>query len=243
MSEDIRSDVRKGKPASVRQADAPLLYPVYSWSHLHQAFPLRLTNPLAFDIIRHGESTGNALGTVTGTLDASLTARGMEQARCLSNSIRPYYDLAYCSAMTRSIQTLRLAVESRALVVHCFSDQRINERSLGVLEGKIRRSVHGFANGDLSFAPKGGESYLEVTRRVLSFLVDLVSFVNHRHRSSYILISTHAGPLRVLSGILEDLHEPREILAREFANARVYSRVVDEISWPRFLSGPEFFDG
>jgi 2,3-bisphosphoglycerate-dependent phosphoglycerate mutase/probable phosphoglycerate mutase len=228
----------------IRQSPAPLLFPIYSWEQLHGLFPLHsIPGPHTLDFIRHGESVGNAQGLVTGSWDAELTQNGIEQARYLSTSIRAHYDLAYCSVLTRSIDTLRFATGTKPSSMTLYTDQRINERSLGVLEGKGRRNLDQYAQGDFGFAPPGGESYLQLTRRLLSFLVDLLQFVNRRGSPAQILISTHAGPLRVLSGVLEEVTEPREVLARDFSNARLYSRTVGEIHWPKFLPSPEYLDG
>lgn len=228
----------------IDQVPAPLLFPVYDWKQLYEFFPLRASYaPHTLDFIRHGESEGNANGLVTGSWDAPLTQRGVEQARILSHSIHAFYDIAYCSVLSRSKETLRLAAEDRVETTFTFSDQRINERSLGVLEGKSRRDLSQYALGDLSFAPAGGESYLDLTRRVLSFLVDLFDTANRHGIGVRVLVSTHAGPLRVLAGVLDGITEPREVLAREFSNARLYSRCIAEVSWPRFLPETEYLNG
>jgi len=180
---------------------------------------------------------------VTGSWDAALTERGIEQARVLSYSIRKHYDLAYCSVLARSKDTLRLAAESTARTPYSYCDQRINERSLGALEGKSRRDLSQYALGDLTFAPPGGESYLDLTRRVLSFLVDLFEAANRHETATHVLVSTHAGPLRVFAGVLDEITEPKDVLAREFSNARLYSRSIYQVSWPRFLRTPEHHNG
>lgn len=235
---------RSTKHARVGQVPAPLLFPVYSWQELYRQFPLEATpGPHILDFIRHGESIGNAKGLVTGSWDAGLTELGIQQARYLSFAIRTHYDFAYCSIMTRSKDTLRFAVGNESRIAFSYSDQRINERGLGALEGESRRKLDQYAHGDLSFAPPGGESYLDLTQRLLSFLVDILHIANRQGSPSHILISTHAGPLRVLSGVLEGAAEPLEVLARQFGNARVYSRPVQVIHWPKFLPSPEYLSG
>jgi broad specificity phosphatase PhoE len=113
-------------------------------------------------------------------------------------------------------------------------DTRLSERSLGVLEGRPNISLPAYDRGDLAWAPDGGEPYLSVTGRILSFLLDLPRVVPAECPRA--IVSSHAGPLRILTGILLDMEDPAAVITTRFPNARVREFTVRSINWPRFLT-------
>lgn len=210
---------------------------IYSWSALYQrVHKLRSQTEIATDFVRHGESVANAQGLVTGSWDVPLSDRGYEQAREMGRMLRHRYTYAWSSSLTRSRDTLSLLLDqnNECLVCRC-GDPRLDERRLGSLERSKRKLVAEYASGDLEFAPAGGESYLDVTQRVLSFLVDLLELSGKHGGGVRALVSTHAGPLRIVHAIFKGLSNPQEILATDFHNVQVYQVVASRIEWPRFL--------
>jgi broad specificity phosphatase PhoE len=82
------------------------------------------------------------------------------------------------------------------------------------------------------YAPEGGESYLDVARKLLWFLLDLADFAE-RKGFSKILLATHMGPLRVLSGLMDEATDPAEVLGRSFRNAELV-----KLEWTRLSVAP-----
>ncbi|MFY9864663.1 MAG: histidine phosphatase family protein, partial [Trebonia sp.] len=86
-------------------------------------------------LVRHGESTWNALGLAQGHNDlAELTSRGLRQAaesaaRFSGHPVRALY----ASDLRRALQTA--AAFAGVLGLPVFADGRLRERSLGILEG------------------------------------------------------------------------------------------------------------
>ncbi|MBI4567689.1 MAG: histidine phosphatase family protein [Planctomycetes bacterium] len=191
--------------------------------------------PIVLNAIRHGETETNAKGLVTGAQDVDLTDRGREQARATGHLLHGRYDAAICSSLRRSRETLAIALAAGGVsVTHCFWDARLNERCLGDLELRPALPISGYANGDFSFAPKGGNSYRAVVQRALSFLLDLADWSRDQGAST-ILLSTHMGFLRILAGILEEQTDPVAVLARSFRNAELLTWKWVRVTWPRFL--------
>ena len=62
--------------------------------------------------IRHGETTLNAAGRLTGQLDPPLTARGRAQAAALAPLVAGGFDLRLHSATQRAADTLRIACDA-----------------------------------------------------------------------------------------------------------------------------------
>lgn len=212
---------------------------ILSWSDLRQtlAEPLVLPSAVQLHLMRHGETVTNARSIVTGSQDVALSPKGEEQARQAGRELDPYYDLAVHSTLSRSCRTLILALQAgHTKAATACADARLNERSLGVLELQPSRHVDEFARGDLLFAPEGGENYAEVTRRSLSFLLDLRAYVLATG-SEKILLCGHMGPMRILLGILEDLSDPIQVLAQSFGNTQIIRMQCRQLTFPRFLTG------
>jgi len=210
---------------------------VYSWDYLLAQLSTPLTGPpIELHLVRHAQSVANARGLIAGQSDAGLTLRGYVQSLVLGLRLPQHYDFACVSCLGRASRTLQIADIVRIrmgsrLSIH--SDPRLNERDLGDLEGKPRRRIEAYALGDLTYAPSHGESYLDLSRRLLSFLVDLRRDVQYKSR---IIIATHIGPMRLFAGIIQGLDDPSSVLALKFANARAYNYILSDLRWPAFIS-------
>lgn len=212
---------------------------IYPWEILSASLslPISLPRPVHLHIVRHGETEANAHSLVTGARDSPLTPRGREQAQLVGRGLSRQYNVAFHSKLSRSAETLQLSIESGQVEVGAvYADCRLNERSLGELELTPVRPIKEFARGDLTFAPAGGDSYAEVSRRLLSFLLDLTRFVCHTNASA-ILICGHMGPMRILAGIFEGSTDSAGVLARSFRNTEVLRIRWDHLAFPSFLTG------
>lgn len=197
--------------------------------------PVVLRHRLELDCFRHGETVTNASGLVTGASDVDLTPNGWNQARELGNELRGSYDCAFSSTLRRSRETLALALEVRQIPVHYrFQEARLAERCLGVLEQRPAKRIPELTHGDLTFAPEGGESYLEVARRTMDFLLDLFAWSTET-RSTRIALCGHMGPMRMLLGIIDTSNNASAVLAENFENARIINRELSRITIPPFI--------
>jgi broad specificity phosphatase PhoE len=139
--------------------------------------------------------------------------------------------------MERSQKTLEIALkEGKVNLENLLVDKRLNERSLGVLEGQRSRWIPEYEAGDLNYAPPEGESYLEVAQRTLSFLLDLAEFVSDNDINK-VLICGHMGPLRIMVGIIEEQENPVSVLGLSFRNAEVYKLAWNRLTIPKFIQG------
>lgn len=210
---------------------------VLSWPDLRAvlAHPLSLASPVQLHLMRHGETETNAQNLVTGSRDVPLTACGEEQARRVGRKLDPHYELGLHSGLARSRETLLLALQAgHVRVDRIWGDRRLNERSLGVLELQPWRPVDEYAQGDLRYAPEGGESYAAVARRCLSFLLGLADTAT-AIRPEKILVCGHMGPMRILLGILEEQSDPVQVLAQSFKNTEVLRVPWKRLVLPGFL--------
>lgn len=182
-------------------------------------------------LIRHAESVCNANRVITGSLDSPLTPLGLEQAKRLAIQLDSQYDIAFHSSLCRTKQTLYTVINHANLnVIKILMDSRLDERSIGVLEGQPQRFIPEYSRGDLDFAPEQGETYRDVTTRVLSFLNDL-----QIQTFSKALICTHMGPLRIIMGILKEYTSGIEVLSQKFDNGAVIKVPFNKLTDPLFL--------
>lgn len=187
-----------------------------------------------FHIFRHGESVNNRKSLVSGSAEVPLTSRGKREANALAHELDDVYTLVYCSILSRARDTLGRALKTKDVEAKVFYDPRLNERCLGVLEGKPRVHVPQFAAGDLHFAPSGGESYFHLTQRCLSFVLDVHEAMSEQSQRK-VLISTHMGPFRMLRAILEGETDPVRMMAAHYPNTTLLKLRVAVVPWPAFL--------
>jgi broad specificity phosphatase PhoE len=136
--------------------------------------------------IRHGETDWNREGRLQGHTETSINAHGRKQAaqaaRTLATLIAPEQlpELAFfASPMRRVRETVEILRAELGLPPQAYTaDDRLREIAFGAWEGRtwpeIRtRDPIGAKTRDKDlweFAPPGGESYFDVSRRVGSWL-------------------------------------------------------------------------
>lgn len=138
-----------------------------------------------FYAMRHGETTDNALGLISGAgSDPHLTERGRDQARAASLifsqlSVPP--SRIVTSALRRTHQTAELVIGHTDFII----DPDLNERHLGQHDGKISE----VEQNTLGKLP-GEESNADHARRV-------IGAVNaHLERDELTLFICHGGTIR-----------------------------------------------
>jgi hypothetical protein len=76
-----------------------------------------------------------------------------------------------------------------------------------------------------------------MTRRSLSFLLDLRCLAARLGRPLSVLICTHTGPMRVIAAILDETTDPVVVRERVFGNGELVGRKLRQIAWPAFAGG------
>lgn len=184
--------------------------------------------------MRHGQSAANASAAVSGQSGTELTTAGSAGVAAAADAVAGPFDAAFAPPLLRSIQTIDVLEASDVIVGERFEDARISERKLGALEEGPWIYVPAYAQGDMLWAPRGGETYQALTRRCLAFLLDLQALSRARDSELDILVCTSRGPLRVLHGILDVADDPRQVLASSFENAATRVFEMTAIQFPRF---------
>jgi len=158
-------------------------------------------------LVRHGESTWNALGIVQGQASApGLTDRGRRQAVSLADQLQDRPVVALLSSdLTRARQTAAIIAERVGAAV--VLDERVRERDFGVFEGGPSSALGQDATGvagnevvDADLRPADGESVRDLYDRVAWF-VDSV----RDGPDGDVVVVCHGGAIRVASAYLEGI--------------------------------------
>lgn len=95
-------------------------------------------------LLRHGESTANADGLFTGSLDVDLTELGKAQSVVAGRLIREALlgiQVVVCSPLTRARQTAGIVMSMLQRPAEFVVDWRLSERSYGALTGRSKADV------------------------------------------------------------------------------------------------------
>jgi len=158
-------------------------------------------------IARHGETEENARGILQGRTPGNLNETGIEQARLLGGALRNKDITAiHSSDLDRALDTAIIVSDLIGAVL--VPESSLRERNLGSIEGKswdeyfTAQKNSGLSH--LEYKPEGGESILDVQKRVQPILFDLTN----GHQRGNILIMGHGG----LNTILLDMLLPMSLV-------------------------------
>ncbi len=152
-------------------------------------------------ILRHGEPAPRKPGSFVGQTDIPLSETGRAQAReWRAPFSRIPFALAVSSDLARCVQTADQALEGHP--VERRQDARLRELNLGAWQGLTPDEVKARFPGQYeargariaSFAPPGGESFKQVSRRVREALYDHA--VQALERGGPLLLVAHLGVAR-----------------------------------------------
>lgn len=148
--------------------------------------------------VRHGETEHNKKGCYYGSIDVSITEKGVLQAEKGSEKLKDVnFGKVYVSELKRAVQTANILLKDKQLEL--IKDKRINETNFGVFEGKSHEEIKAlyanewkhWCNDWKGFTPPEGESYIQFYNRVKSFMDDILKL-----NEDNVLIVTHGGVIR-----------------------------------------------
>jgi broad specificity phosphatase PhoE len=150
-------------------------------------------------LARHGESDWNRARRWQGFADRPLTERGRAQAGELAERLADIaLDAVYSSDLQRARETAARVAEAQGLAVTALPALR--EVDVGSWQGLTREEAEArFPEGFRRWLAGGtgwedGESYGEMSRRVLAALMEIARL----HDGRRVLVVSHGGPIRAI---------------------------------------------
>lgn len=202
-------------------------------------------------LVRHGETEFNVAGRFQGQNDSALTDKGIQQARANASAIAQQItdvDAVHfvSSPLGRTLATSRLICDVIGIPFERVkTDDRLKEMHFGAWQGMTELEINQEYPGqwDLHHAgpddfaiPGGGESYLNLTRRVDDWIGD--TRTEWESNKVWIAVS-HGCTGSVIRGRYSGLNtEKLRLLARphacvyEFRDATIAEHITDEAQLP-----------
>jgi broad specificity phosphatase PhoE len=154
-------------------------------------------------LVRHGQSTWNALGKWQGRADPPLSPLGQQQAASAAARIG-IVDAVVASPLVRARQTAEIIADGIGVgPVH--TDDRLIETDAGDWTGltfhEIRTGWPGWL--DQHRWPDNFEKEIDIVARMAEALIDIAA----RHPGANVVAVTHSGAMRNLDRSLGD-HDP-----------------------------------
>ena len=137
----------------------------------------------------HSVTTDNESGLATGWLPGELSAEGVRRAKDVALTLQDrQFDAVFCSDLQRAMDSTELFFGGTFPV---FVDWRLRECNYGELDGTPAREFKKDREQEYIEVPyAGGESYLDVEKRLRSFLHDARELFAGKH----IAIVAHQAP-------------------------------------------------
>jgi broad specificity phosphatase PhoE len=152
-------------------------------------------------LIRHGETTLSAEDRFAGSTDVPLGPSGLMQAERLAARLAPdRFAACYCSPMVRTVETASIVARPHDLEsTRC---EGLREIAHGRWEGLRRADVEAqypdeysaWEQDPFTFAPKGGESGVQVVARALPIVREIVV----AHPGENVLVVSHKATIRLI---------------------------------------------
>lgn len=195
-------------------------------------------------ICRHGETEYNKKRMMQGRgINEPLNKRGLEQAALLAERFRSEpVALVGTSTLIRAKQTA-LSVKKDHPQAAWLELEGLEEMGWGELEGQVMPDMTllrgAWQNGDLDYAPTGGESLRDVQSRVLPAFAELLSRTG---AGDVVVVVTHGRLLRILLSLLvhgnfehmnEFTHSNCSVVTLKTAFTRaITAEDLQRLSWP-----------
>ena len=184
--------------------------------------------PTTIVMVRHGETDWNRERRFQGRADQPLNEAGRGQARELAELLRREpVSAVYTSPLRRARETAEILAGDFGLRPRPLD--ALLEIDVGAWEGltidEVRAAYPGRADEDWRSGWDEGETYDELSRRVLPALVELGT----KHEGGHVLAVTHAGPLRAAMAAAMGLsYDDARPLIGPLENCAVFRFVVQD---------------
>jgi probable phosphoglycerate mutase len=144
-------------------------------------------------LVRHGETAVNTEGRLQGRIESTLTERGREQADRLARAVAALEPISVVSSPLRRARETAAAIGA-ATGLEVEIDERLTELDYGDWEGSrfadLPAGTFDTWRADPSFTPPGGESLVDLRKRVVPCIEALLG------RERPVVAVSHVSPIK-----------------------------------------------
>ena len=145
----------------------------------------------------HATTKDNEQGVVSGWADAELSEKGKAECAELRKLMKNRkFDVVFCSDSRRATDSAELTFGNS---IKMIKDERLREVNYGDFTGKPARMIDSIMLEHISKPFPNGECYMDVEKRVKSFLNDPIK----NHPDKRIAVVSHRAPQLSLDVILK----------------------------------------
>ena len=172
--------------------------------------------------LRHGQAENNVKRILAGRTDGiPLTKTGIKQAERIAEYLKPLdISAIYSSPIERASHTAEIVAKNNSLDYEL--DDRITEIDMGRFTrmnyddmfAKYGNIFLKFYENDPVIAEHEVETFLEVQRRILDMVTDVVK----KHKNENVILVTHMDPIKSMLSTVMDL-KPKTLFELIIANA------------------------
>ncbi|OZC91677.1 histidine phosphatase family protein [Rhodococcus sp. 06-412-2C] len=169
-------------------------------------------------LLRHGQTEYNATDRMQGQLDTDLSELGRTQAKTAAAELATREPIRIVSSDLRRALDTAVALGDAA-GVSVTQDERLRETHLGEWQGLTHTEVDDIAPGarpawraDATIAPPGGESRIDVARRSVPLVRELLNSLPEWGADGDqrpLVLVAHGGLIAALTAALLDLPTDR----------------------------------
>lgn len=181
--------------------------------------------PCHFFLVRHGETSWNAVGRIQGQTDIPLNKVGHEQAAELARQLAAEtFAAVYASDLSRAMETATPIAAQKDLPIQ--KEPRLRELDFGDFEGRsaieLRQQYpdwfRRFVSTTPDFEVPNGESYPSFFGRVTGALSDIAP----KHAGQKVLVVVHGGVIScALRRALPAQEKSRHLLVKNGSITRI----------------------
>ncbi len=190
-----------------------------------------------FLMVRHGEAQSNVdkiLSSNPKTIN-HLTEEGKKQAKAAADNLigskiltkeSGKVDVIYCSPFMRTKETAEIIADeigyNKSDIIY---DERLHEVYGGEMDGRLDADYQAFfTNRGEKFwkAPKGGETYVDVKKRMTDFMYD----IDQKENGKNILIVSHNTPLWLMYSGVNGLNREETLATRKLGSVYIENSEV-----------------
>jgi putative nucleotidyltransferase with HDIG domain len=193
-------------------------------------------------VVRHAKADLENDSQVTGQLDPSLTAEGIEASKSIASQLTSEkIDIVYSSPLQRAKMTADIIAEELKLRV--FTDDRFKERHFGELQGLTWEeftakfpSLAGHPDNNKTYQDylPNGESIAAIESRVRVGLFNLIK----SNLGKKLVLVTHSGVIRIIKRVLANIATPDSRKPIDHLERLEFEIKLEDID-PNFLSDEE----